>query len=59
MPYECSDCGYGMTRQDYDAATGQQSMFGSKKSASVPDHWGPDEIVPDGFDDLDLHVFVG
>ena len=22
MPYECSDCGYGMTRQDYDAATG-------------------------------------
>lgn len=34
MPFECADCGYGMTRQDFDAHRGQTSMFASRRKAA-------------------------
>jgi len=35
MPFECADCGYGMTRQEAEAANGQTSMFARRKTAGL------------------------
>lgn len=33
MPFECADCGYGMSRQQAEESFGQTSMFASRRTA--------------------------